>query len=520
MEKIEQELNRKEIESGGLASPFQEAAVEVKKEDVGVKTGELSSSNIISAKEALAMIIKAKQEFPDSIRWLIERLARGQKISRADEAAFNKAREKWWREKFGTSFGQRNLFAEEIKRLIKTAEETNTQIGGDRYMVSEQEKLDSEMNAEKEGWSDYWTKRLLPELDILPKSMQVVVRKLAAGKELLSAEMNQFVNYVNRRAKIKGLEIKKREAMGKLKKELRDIDERKNLSPEETHGRRAVYYDKNSESLFVLDENGTKKMVSVGDLVGDYNWGIKYKVDDSLPDNLWREIRKTLSLYETRQEIMEIWDEELHYNYHTALPVSRQMGLDFLEKKITSLEFMSQSPSVRGGITGALAERMVTGFLTRIQYNNPDLGFSVEQSNALEDTILKYDFKIYLNKLRGVSLESKDVNRRQFVRNKKRFGVQFTISQHVSEKRKQIKIAKGQLAQYKNLIKKKVDNIVLVKMPVLQTFGDSYYRWLNEGKPSGGPEQYLTRKQKLSIFKQATKGLLNLSQEELKNLKL
>ena len=59
---------------------------------------------------------------------------------------------------------------------------------------------------------------------------------------------------------------------------------------------------------------------------------------------------------------------------------------------------------------------------------------------------------------------------------------------------------------------------MVVRLPILNIFLDFYKRWINEGKPSGGPEQYLSREQKLAIFRKATKGLLNLSEEELQKL--
>ncbi len=310
------------------------------------------------------------------------------------------------------------------------------------------------------------------------------------------------------------LTAQKKELLLNLKRELRDIDNIKDFIPEELRRRRKVFYEEQSQSLFVLDKNELKREITFGDLVGDYNWGIKYAPDNSLPPKLWRKIRKTLALHETKVKIEENFNKELDLIYGTGKPTTA-IDLEFINKKL-------DKKNQRFFIGGALAERMMVSFLNRVQFNNSGLGIRVIRANALEDSILKYDFKIIKNKRLGIAIESEDVSRNEFVKNKRALGIQFTINKGSSaaKKNRAVKEGRSKIFQYKYLIKENVDDIVVVRLPLLKIFLDFYKRWINNGRPSGGPEQYLSREQKLEIFKKATKRLLNLSDEELNGLKI
>lgn len=155
-------------------------------------------------------------------------------------------------------------------------------------------------------------------------------------------------------------------------------------------------------------------------------------------------------------------------------------------------EFLENHPD-----SGAVAERMAQSIISRMEYNNPELGIALEHSNALEDAELKYDFKVLLPvKKRGVAVEGDDLNREKYIKEKKRLGIQFTIREGKktkSKKLKQIDTAKSavEAGRYSKYIKKPVDDIVLVQMP-MKAYGACFKKWLEDGKPSGGPEQYLS----------------------------
>lgn len=407
--------------------------------------------------------------------------------------------------------------AEEVlgaeKIIPKLSEKT-----GDKYLISEQERQDALMDTEKKGWAKYWQNRLISEIRLLPEEVRSGLLNFQKTKKFPVKDMNVFQEYVNNRIRAKRFELRKREEMSKFKQDLIDIDNEKSAPFESEGDRRTIYFNDQTQTFYFKDKNGniSKENISFGDLMGDHAWGIKYRPDISVPHKIWRRVRKTLSIYETRDEIGKIFNEELNDNYHTGLPTTA-IGIEFLDKQLSG---NSENPN---GVSGILAERMITEFLTRIQYNNPDLGMKVEKANALEDTMLKYDFKIVFDKVRGIALESEDVSREEFKKNKKRIGVQFTISSLPNllyKKSRQIEEAKMRTSEFAKEAVRKVDDIVLVSMPILKVFRDLYSRWVSEGRPCGGPEQYLSREQKLDIFKQATKGLLDLSEKEIADLKI
>ncbi|MBI4991790.1 MAG: hypothetical protein HZB99_01060 [Candidatus Harrisonbacteria bacterium] len=403
------------------------------------------------------------------------------------------------------SFGE--LKKEQLQDLAKENEV--------RYIISAQEKLDSEMGVNKSGWPMYWAKRLMPEMGLLPEKVQKVLEYYNENKKFPDGGVNIFEDYIRGRVMVKRFELGKREEMAKLKQDLRDIDVEKEISPEKAKDRRTVYFDESTQSFYIQDKYGKleKRNISFGDLVGDYAWGIRYQPDKTVAHKVWRKVRKTLALYETREKISLIFNEELSKKYHIGLPTTA-IDLDFINK-------MLNHPKHKFLISGTLAERMITEFLTRVQYNNPQLGMRVEKANALEDVMLKYDLKVVVDKKRGIALESEDMSRDKFVRNKKRVGVQFTIKSHsTGKKEKDLRNAQGRVPHYRDVLKGRVDEVLLVKMPILNTFTNLYKTWIKRGKPSGGPEQYLSREQKLEIFKQATKGLVDLSEEELQKLKV
>lgn len=389
-------------------------------------------------------------------------------------------------------------------------------------VISEQERMDAKMDASQKGWARYWGKRLLPEISILPEPVKNVIEKyIREGKfSFLPGEESDYYGYIKGRITAKRFEISKREAMAKLKGELRNIDTGE-FSPESLKDKRVVRYDEKSKSLLVKNDDGSEKEITFGDLVGDYTWGIKYAPDQSMPRQLWRKIAKTMALHEARNTVSAVYDNELAHYHGIPSGVVATIPLDYIEKRINKEK--KAFGKIGRSTAGAVAERMITEFLTRIQYNNADLGFKIENANALEDTMLKYDFKIIAKKRRGIALEAEDTPRDQIINNKRNLGIQFTTSSQpetLTKKETAVGEARKKIHEYEDFVKRQVDDIVIVSMPELSEFAELYDRWVNEDRPSGGPEQYLAREQKLEIFNQATAGLVDLSKQELAELKI
>lgn len=118
--------------------------------------------------------------------------------------------------------------------------------------------------------------------------------------------------------------------------------------------------------------------------------------------------------------------------------------------------------------------------------------------------------------MREIALEGYDMTREDYIKIKKK-GFQFTIArQGLGKKSKQIERSKKNfdVLELSGLVKKKVDDIALVKVH-LQKIAEYFGRWLAEGKPSGGPEQYMNRDEKKDILRGVTKDFVSLSEEDI-----
>ena len=102
----------------------------------------------------------------------------------------------------------------------------------------------------------------------------------------------------------------------------------------------------------------------------------------------------------------------------------------------------------------------------------------------------------------------------------KKVGIQFTLRPKGG--RKEIKLKEGAARLREDtkklgLRKPLVDEIILVRVPT-DEFRKSYERWLKAGQPSGGPEQFLSRDLKIKLLKEVTKGLIEISDEEIEKI--
>lgn len=404
---------------------------------------------------------------------------------------------------------------ENLEQFLSLIEKTNQEMVKREKLpvISQTEARDLQMDVDKPGWFKYWKERLASEIDILPESIQQIVIKLNKREDITKKGHPIFSKYINKRIIISKFNIEKRMEMGKLRQRLQDIDKQEDYPEKEAKARRTIFCRGPEDELFV-QEKGKEKKITFGDIVADYDWGIKYRPDKSVPDKVWRKIRKLSDFTDAKAKINEIFNREISRMEKIALPTTG-LPIEFLEKNFN-----------KEGIEGIIAERMARNFLARLQYSNPEIGLTVESSNAIEDAELKYDFKIMTSqKRRGVAVEGDEVPRKKFVAAKKRIGIQFTATMNPSAIRKkefQIKWIRKNLeeleSKYQHILKDPVDDIVLVALP-LGTYKDCYKKWLDTGKPSGGPEQYLGQKDKTVLLKRTTRDFLDLSENEIEELK-
>ncbi|MBI3633353.1 MAG: hypothetical protein HY226_03625 [Candidatus Vogelbacteria bacterium] len=379
---------------------------------------------------------------------------------------------------------------------------------GNYSVTSTQELRDANMDSAKSGWRQYWQNRLLAELDTLPETVKTAVVRTMRGETSPPEEMTDYINYVNKRAALIRLNIQKRLEVAKLKKRLRNIDEHTDYDVDEKASRQTIYEDADG-GLLIKSQNQIIP-ISLSDIEADYEWDKRYRPDESVSDKTWRQIRKISDLAEAKQNITRIFNEQLYY-IEGVSKVTSSLPLKNIEKMTNTEE-----------LEGVIAERIIYAFFLRFQQKHPELNFTVELANPFEDAELKYDLKVSVRTRNlGVALEGED-GREAFIESKRRLGIQLTVSNRsdmLQEKTEVVDAAKKTLDDPKNrrYVKRPVDDIILVSLP-LKTYGDYFRRWIENGKPSGGPEAHLTSAEKTRLIKKIIGDLLNLSDEQIASL--
>ncbi|OGZ95589.1 MAG: hypothetical protein A3I44_02640 [Candidatus Sungbacteria bacterium RIFCSPLOWO2_02_FULL_51_17] len=384
--------------------------------------------------------------------------------------------------------------------------------------ISKRDLKDLSMTTSTEGWVKYWLDRLKPELEILPAPIAKIVQEGNSAKKL-GAKMNGLQSYVGKRTSALREELKRRafavakqERITILRFQVQAI--RSGKDPFESHKqqRTPVYFNERTHS-FVIREQKEIKQISLGDMLADYSWGLRYTIDPSVPEQQRKVLLKHLAINEARRDIEEIYDGEL-ITFHHISAGTGSIPMDHLER-------MYAHGKINRSNAGILAERAAREFLTRVAINNPETGIVVERSNAMEDTELKYDFKIRRKqKLRGIALAGIDMPREEYIKEKRRLGIQFTISARpavLQYKVEQLTEARKKILNTTPFIKKNVDDISLVAID-FHSIGDYFQRWVKEGKPPGGPEQYMTAEEKKELLRAAIKNFAPISEEMLNKM--
>lgn len=397
----------------------------------------------------------------------------------------------------------------ELLRRIKIA--NRILLGTSKKPVLEEAELEDIRRASqkqtRESFLRYWGRRLSPEIALLPSEISQIVEKAASGQKLTSTERQNLKSYVKRRLMMLEFSAKKRLVMANLRKRLVDIDNGKDYEEHEKRKRRAIKYDPEIKMLFV-EHRGKKIPITLDDILADGEWGILYYPDKSVPPIWRRRIRKRSDIAEARRQIESIFNEQLTKIQGIPLPTSA-IPLENLNKII------EENPG--SAAAGIIAERMVKTLLMRWARRNPGFSFKVESSNSWEDAELKYDFKIIFTKItKGIAVEGENMPRNEYVSGKKLIGVQLTTSanpKNLAKKSEQIERARKKMEEvinkspYGKLIKRPVDDIVLLSLP-FDGYLACFRRWEKEGKPPGGPEQFLDENHQREIYKAATAGIL------------
>lgn len=350
----------------------------------------------------------------------------------------------------------------------------------------------------KKDWLDYWMKRFQTMQD-LPKDLAD-----SLADSTIPDNLETIKNYADRQIHRESFGLAKQDEMDRLHVQLRRIDDREEMEPREMTKRRNVSYDKASGGLVTRNRRGETVPVTEGDVVADMMWGVKYRPDSSVPEDEWRRLRRLIAIREAGTAIQDLNNRQLADEESIELPTSAM-----------SPEFIEQHPT-----SGMVAERMAQSMILRLQHDYPKFGFKLEQSNALEDMYLKYDFKIvFTDRRRGVALAGTEDGRGDFVEEKKRLGLQFTINDSEDAHRRKTKqIDKANRNkdndEYKHFVDHVVSEIVLVVVPMLSVF-QAYRTWIQEGKPTGGPEQFLDPAERRAVLEGITDKIPGFDRSQL-----
>ncbi|MBI2674571.1 MAG: hypothetical protein HYX22_02440 [Candidatus Yanofskybacteria bacterium] len=380
------------------------------------------------------ILIHAKEEFPDDVKRLIDTINRGDTLNSQQQSRLDKFSHLWFRETFGIVKKKKQPVPQPIKKKKQLTEEELTR-----------------------------------------------QRKQIEENKIKRSEKKQGV--------LQGLAELKRKKMGQLHRALRNLDAGESVEEFIDETRRVVYFDEENSQYFV-EENGTRKVLGIGDIVSDYAWGIKYFPDSRMADaTAYRTIAKKILTNETRRDLEKIHDRELVFQEKDT------GGFSFVKfKQVWEKAQESEKASIMGQV-GFIAEIAVREFLSRVGYNY-NLNFVVSRATIEEDRYFKYDFKIRIkHKIRGIDVESNSTI--------KTIGLDLKTE----GSRKTVHLGKTKLG--KRVV---VDEIFILKIPG-NVIGESFLRWLEADEPSGGPERFLPPELKKTILKAVTEKLVDIPQE-------
>ncbi|MEK7151585.1 MAG: hypothetical protein AAB784_02655 [Patescibacteria group bacterium] len=357
-------------------------------------------------------------------------------------------------------------FSQDIREIIKKVQE-----GGEISLTGTERRLFN--NARNVFWEERFGMNFKNR--VAEDAGLSVDDKAGDGLDEFKTKQKDITPSQSERFKLQ--KVAKMEA---LRQAFKNLDEGEAVEEFRDETRRIIYFNEDSGQYFI-EEGGQIRYLNVMDVLSDYAWGIKYVPDGEMIEPAYRRIAKRILTNETRRDVEVIHDKELVLDLKRA-------GLN-LQQDVAKLETTWLSRDRESGTTavimGFFAEIMARELIARMS-SKMNLGFVVERASVVDDCEYKIDFKIRsAAQIRGVGIgDEQDIRQRT-----KKIGIQFTISvspRVLSRKRFQIFKAKKQF-----MAELPVSDIVLVTLPRLG-FEDAIDRWFKDGKPSGGPERYLS----------------------------
>ncbi len=272
------------------------------------------------------------------------------------------------------------------------------------------------------------------------------------------------------------IQEKKQTLMNTLHEKLKEIDRGG-----------AVAFEKNVRTVsqnedghfFVYGKRGIKIPLTFGDVARASIWGTQLKLDE----NVARKKKKEFALMETKRRIGALYDKQLAL-WGAHVDINTNTGKDEAYEAILA----RQEKSFKEIPNGVLAEKIIASYFTKMNYDHPELPFTFEVADVYEDVENKIDF-IFTIKThkRGMGVDVTD---------QREIGIQFTMNQKALERKQK------QIANAKKSNELKVDDLVLVAMPIAQ-IREALTKWQGAGKNARlntAPEDYLPQQTRKQIF--------------------
>lgn len=280
--------------------------------------------------------------------------------------------------------------------------------------------------------------------------------------------------------KIYQIQRTKQKIMRSLRERLRGIDED---AKETVEGFRDV---KAEGDGFVCEmENGSLEHLTLGELLTDGDWGVRYSLD---PETVPRNIRKRYVIEDAKRALQDRLDTQI------AIQESESRRTDEFKQQTYGRILADRHEGLDMSRNGLVAERMVKNLLKKISI---DLGadFQVIGVDVYQDVENKIDFVIRRTQTeRGVNVRADDA----------RVGIQFTISANpLRRKHKEDQIAKAKRRLDPG---DRVQDIVLVAIPLTDVL-ERYGTWQKDRKP-GGPDALWDADTKRKILRGVLKGFV------------
>jgi len=446
---------------------------------------------------------------------------------------FYEARTKLWQKIFGMKFNQWHKMwrsIEDKKKGIKESPETKPLSKVKRPdVLGENKAWESGSILEDEGIEEKnqekaWLVIMLEAIGEFSPLMQILIDRVSKElplspeeKSLFDSERskwwkdrfgmvfemrNRTIKSISKKDKRRGDTLRitgnrKIKQMEQLHQAIRNLDNGEPVKEFGNEARRVIYYDE-EKAQYYLGKVEEKRYLGVGDILSDYAWGVGYVPDGDMVEPAYRQIAKRILTNEARRNLEAIYDQELILQNKSSGTASR--NLPGIEKRWIEGNWDQRKNS---GIMGEIAETLIRELLNRISLNH-HMDFSVMRATVEEDTEYKYDFKIRVyDKNRGVKLEEGPEVKSKIIK------IGFQLKTHLREN----SYVRSSISR-KDTSKYPIDSIVRLTVNSKE-IGQVYDGWLGAGKPSGGPEQFLSRDLKVKLLEEVTKGLVEISDKDI-----